>query len=307
MIKVHFIGDVHLGKKFEHGVPLHRRGDREKMQFDHFLRELNEPCDLSIQAGDLFDRFFVPYTVVYNAAMAYRAAAQANPGTTYVVMRGNHDASRDADKVSAFQVFAGLVRPFGIIVADDEAVEIGAHVIIPWHPFKTAIEMLPADLTDKVAVGHWDIVMGDDNQIPAAEMKARGAIHAFTGHDHNARDLEIEGLKVTVLGSMQPYSHAEDPNGDLYVTIGLSEACGDFRTKCVRLILEGDEVLDFSIDCLQLQVGRNKAEAVDLGEVQFEAFDFNEMFNQAAEQVGLSVGMSSKAMEKLELERSARA
>lgn len=302
----HLIGDVHLGKAFQHGVPLHRRGDRERMQLEHFKRELAVECDLSIQMGDLFDKMHVSYSVIYAAYLAYKEAKMRNPGRIYALLRGNHDASRDADKISAFQVFTQMVRPLGVVVVDDHAVEIGDHCLIPWHPFKTAVEMLPEDLTGLTCYGHWDVVMGDTNQIPAAEMKARGAVAAYTGHDHNAREMEIDGLPVTVTGSMQPYSHSEDPNGEFYVTITLEEAAaGDFRDKCVRVLLQPGEILDFPIDCLQLSIKRGAVEEeVDLGDVEFEEFDFNALFNQAREQVGVSDEMATTTRIKIEEARA---
>lgn len=304
MSDFHVLGDVHLGKKFQHGVPLHRRGEREAMQWLQFEQDLEVPCDYHVQMGDLFDATYVSFSVIYQTAMAYRAARRRNPNRVYVILRGNHDASRDADKVSAFQIFTEMVRPFGIVVVDDDPVEIADLCFIPWHPFKTAEEMLPMSLTGMTCFGHWDVVMGGTNQLPAAEMKARGAVKAYTGHDHNARDLTMDGLPVRVTGSMQPYSHAEDPTGQLYVTITLADVGGDFKDKCVRLVLQPGEVLDEPIDCLQFQVQRAGQEDVDMGEVQFETFDLQQLFHAAVLEVGLSEEMAEIAYSKLEEERA---
>lgn len=300
-LNIYTLGDAHLGKKFEHGVPLHRRGDRERLQIEQFWYELDTVCDVNLQVGDLFDKMFVPYTIINQAYEAYRDAIIRNPSTTYVVLRGNHDGSRDADVISAFQIFTKMVRPLGVVVVDDEAQQLGDAMIVPWHPFKSALEMLPEDLTGLTIYGHWDIVMGDTNQIPAAEMKARGALAAFTGHDHNARVMEIEGLPVTVVGSMQPYSHGEDEEGLLYVTLTLAELDGlDVRDKCVRLVLDHDEVLEFPVDCLQLQVQRGKAESVGLEVVEFEDFDFGSLYDQAVLEVGLSSDFAKLARAKFD-------
>lgn len=301
-MKTVFLGDVHLGKRFQHGVPLHRRGDREAMQWADFEASLNTPCDLHVQVGDLFDSFYVPFSVVYRAARLYREAAKTK---TCVLLRGNHDASRDADKVSAFQIFTEMVRPHGVIVADEVPVGFDDYCFIPWHPFKTAIEMLPGDMTGVTAVGHWDVVMGDTNQIPAAEMKARGAVAAITGHDHHARQIEIDGLPVTITGSMQPYSHSEDPEGRIYVTRTLSDL-DDVKDKAVRLVLEPGEELREPIDCLQLQITRNRDE-VELESVEFEAFDFRELYDEAVRQVEIGETMAALVYDKVEEARAARA
>ena len=39
---IELLGDAHLGKPFIHGVPLHRRGDREKMVWADFERSISD-------------------------------------------------------------------------------------------------------------------------------------------------------------------------------------------------------------------------------------------------------------------------
>jgi predicted phosphodiesterase len=304
-----WLGDVHLGKKFETGVPLHRRGDREKFQFAQFEASLQTDAEIHVQMGDLFDKMQVPYAVIWSAAQAYWKVAGGS--TKYVVIRGNHDASRDADRVSAFQIFAELVRPKGIVVVDEEPIRIGDEVFIPWHPFLNARDMVLKyeDLIRgaHTVYGHWDVVMGQDNQLPAAELLAAGVKLAVTGHDHTPRSEKLHGLDVTVTGSMQPYSHGEDPNGFIYITVSLTELLKDLEAvkhKCVRLVLEPTEQLDIAVDCLQLQVQRKTVdETLDMGEVAFEEFDLQALYGQAVLEIGLSDDISALALERLEAER----
>jgi len=287
-MQAEFLGDVHLGKRFVNGVPLHRRGDRETMQLEQFRSNLmNTKADLHIQVGDLFDSFQVGNMTVFAAAMIYREASRKNPHTKYIVLRGNHDASRDVDKVSSFQLFKEMVRD-AVIVVDERPYQIGKYILIPWHPFKTAEEMVSDGLWDaEIAVGHWDVVMGDTNRIPAKTMLEMGIQRAVTGHDHTKRDTVVDGLPVHVTGSMQPYSHGEDPDGNIYVTVTLQEALeSDFTNKCVRVVLQPNEVLDQAIECLQLTIQRMKGDDVEL-EADFEAFDLNLLFERAREEVGL--------------------
>ena len=315
MVDVTTLGDPHLGKKFETGVPLHRRGDREAMQLAEFEAHLMAaPPGLHICMGDIFDKMIVPYTVVYRAAMAYRRVVEANPNTTYAVIRGNHDASRDADRVSAFQIFAELVRPYGVMVADEEPVFFADWkvVLLPWHPFITAEEMLDyphsTEWAGCTAFGHWDVVMGDTNQLPVRRLEELGVVRAVTGHDHNKRELVMDGLPVTVTGSMQPYSHSEDSAGRLYVTCSLAQVLADpeaYRDKCLRVRLGPDEVLDQAIDCLQLTIQKGDVEAMDLGEVDFEAFDLAALFDQARAEVGLDEEFGAVILQRLEAERAA--
>jgi hypothetical protein len=279
-MRVHKLGDVHLGKRFENGVPLHRRGDREEMVWAQFERELNVPCDLHIQVGDLFDKFVVPYTVVWRAAQLYITAQHAHPKTTFVVLRGNHDASRDLEKVSAFQIFRGLVEHSGVEVVDEAIFMHEDFVFFPWDPVTTAAEMVENNpFVGRYAVGHWDVVMGEDNALPAALLKAQGFERAYTGHDHVKRELTMGGLDVHVVGSMAPYSHSEDPSGDLYVTITLDQIGEDYTNKCVRLVLTADQQLDEPIDCLQLTIQR-VTEDVEVA-VDFEEFDMKALFDEA--------------------------
>ena len=47
--------------------------------------------------GDLYDKPFVPYSIVWRSAQLYLDAARAHPTRLFVVLRGNHDASRDLE------------------------------------------------------------------------------------------------------------------------------------------------------------------------------------------------------------------
>lgn len=295
-MKVKTLGDVHLGKQFKNGVPLDRRGDREAMQWAQFERELNDVdgVDLHIQMGDLFDQAVVPYGVIYRAAQIYKAATKANPQTKYALLRGNHDANRDVEKVTAFMLFTAIVGD-AVTVAADRPVRFGGHVLIPWHPVTTAREMVAMydDVIENSSAvyGHWDVVaIGEgalDNLLPAAELKALNVGRAFTGHDHNARELEIADLPVTVTGSMQPYSHSEDPEERFYVTRSLDDvlaAPDAFHDKHLRVRLVANEVIEVPIDCLSLTVVREGAgddEEVNI-DVEFDPFDMRALFETAA-------------------------
>ena len=105
------MGDAHLGRSFIHGVALSRRGEREEMVWRDFAANLAAAKPgLHVSMGDLFDKAIVPYEVIARAAKLYRQAAEAKPQTRFVVLRGNHDVRRDLEKISAFDLFALLVR-----------------------------------------------------------------------------------------------------------------------------------------------------------------------------------------------------
>ena len=311
-MKFKTLGDVHLGKPFKNGVPLHRRGDREVMQWAEFEMNLMdvEGVEYSIQMGDLFDASVVPYSVIYRAAQVYKRAARANPETTYIVLAGNHDRSRDIEKVTAFMLFSAMVEDC-VVVVGEEPEMIDGMVFIPWHPVLNAGEMVlqyeELIRNADVVFGHYDVVtIGEatPNMIPAATFKALGVKRAFTGHDHSRRTLEIDGLLVEVTGSMSPYSHGEDEAERFYVTRSLAEVLADpdaFHDKHLRVRLAHGEVLDVLIDCLQLTLIRegHEEEEAALVDVEFEPFDFNKLFATAVEQVGLSDALTAQVQTKL--------
>jgi DNA repair exonuclease SbcCD nuclease subunit len=311
----YYLGDTHLGKQFQAGVPLHRRGDREATQWADFEASLNHvsPGDLHIQVGDLFDKAYVGFNVIARTAQMYRDASKAHPDVVYIINRGNHDASRDLERVSAYRIFAMMMEGTeGVTVVEDVPMYVGNIMVVPWHPVKTALEMIE-DMEGGVEVvtGHWDVVaIGDTtNLIPAGRLLELGVKRAVTGHDHLARELVIEGLPVTVVGSMQPYSHAEDPAERIYVTRTLTEvltAPDSFHDKCLRIVLEPTEVFDVVIDCLALSLQRGKDEGAEAVQVDFEEFDFEALLNQACAEIGLSTDMITTVSEKLEAERAAK-
>src|SRR3546814_20896947 len=84
---------------------------------------------------------------------------------------------------------------------------------------------------------------GDDSHIcPTAALKAKfgDGLTIYSGHYHLPGEYEVDGHTVVCTGSMEPYSHAEDPSGDLYVTLTLAEleARDDLHDKCVRVLLD---------------------------------------------------------------------
>lgn len=314
-LNVALLGDAHLGKKFDSGTPLHRRGDRQRTQWADLSRSLFEcdGVDVHVQMGDLFDQWYVSFDVIMKAATLYREAAARNPTTEYFILQGNHDASRDLERTSAFALFAGLVRGLtNVTVVKDAPVKHRSLVFLPWSPVLSALEVV-ADNEGMIehadaVFGHWDVVaIGESsNLIPAAQLKALNVKRALTGHDHTRRELVLEGLPILVTGSMQPYSHAEDPSGDLYVTVSLADVEADpaaFKDKCVRIRLQPGESLKEPLDCLQLQIQpASVTEDEDDEEVEFSAFNFEALFSAAMEDVDPEFALIAK--DRWELERA---
>jgi hypothetical protein len=77
-----------------------------------------------------------------------------------------------------------------------------------------------------------------------------------TGHWHLEGDYVVDGIDVSCTGSLEPYTHAEDPNGEIYVSLTLEQLeardPAELRDKAVRVFLREGEELPIGLDCLQL-------------------------------------------------------
>lgn len=303
-VAVKLLGDPHIGRNYRNGVPLHRRGEREQMTRENFRRELEDTdgIDLHVCVGDIFDRFVVTPADVLFVGDTYATAAVDNPSVIFVLLRGNHDASRDVTLRSSFDILAELLRglPNVVIVKDtpqcvfvsetgeDSGTPFG---FIPWTPFDTSEEMAEQYLQahDQAAAifGHWDIDSyggDDDNLVPTQKLSDVTSL-IITGHVHQAQHFERDGVDVIVTGSMLPQAHGEELDDKLFVTLTLEDLDPEFvKDKCVRLRLREGEEIPKDLDCLQLVVQRVSKDnnPVDLDDVQVEAFDLQKLFDEAA-------------------------
>ncbi|AJD82938.1 endonuclease subunit [Achromobacter phage JWF] len=294
--KIGLIGDPHLGRKFETGVPLDRRGEREASQWVQLEEELNtEGLDVAIIVGDVFDQFAVPNSVVMDFFNVLMDAYMNHDDLHIVVIRGNHDASRDVGKVSSYAILARMIESGDrliiteddpeILVFHDSVLRIG---LLPWHPFRNSREQAKL-LTEQgyefdMCVGHWDRVTFDDephNCIPLTELRPYCKF-LVSGHDHNACEYEMGDVKILYTGSMQPYSHGEDQDGEKYITLALEDVRAKvaedptfFHDKALRIALKPGEKVDFAIDAWAITtklIQNNGEDFVDIS-VQAESFD----------------------------------
>jgi len=275
------LGDPHLGRQFKTGVPLGRRGMREQSMQGDFVRGLRPTGPVHICMGDLFDDTVVPYADVVFAASTYRQTAAQFPGTTFYILQGNHDKSRDAGVVAAWDLFCMLMDATPNVVCVTEPMAVaGVGLLLPWHPFRTAVEQL-GDGAEAVlyglttAYGHWDTDPrgSHHNLIPTQALAKIGIERAFTGHVHLPTTFHRDGVDVTVVGSMQPYAQGEDGGqGSVrYVTLDLERlhelmevAPASLCNACVRLRLAPGEQYDGEIpDCWSWNVERARPVAVD--------------------------------------------
>jgi DNA repair exonuclease SbcCD nuclease subunit len=108
--RVWHIGDPHLGKRFENGVPLHRCGEREARQMRKFKDELATDADVIIMVGDLFDHPQVAMATIIDAVDAIELAAMRRPNVQFFMMAGNHDRSRQLNTAGAWEVFRKIIE-----------------------------------------------------------------------------------------------------------------------------------------------------------------------------------------------------
>jgi DNA repair exonuclease SbcCD nuclease subunit len=300
------LGDPHLGREFRNSVPLHRRGERERLIREHFVRELDpQGSGLHVCMGDLFDQPVVSLDTIWFAASSYITASLDHPNTTFVVIRGNHDDSRDLGQVSAFDIFKGLVasRP-NIFVVDDKPLQLGAGtVFFGWCPDKSAEELVASASISgaTTAFGHWDVDLrsAPHNLIPTKALAEKGITKIYTGHIHLPTTFTRDGIDVVVTGSMQPYAHGEDATGEWYVTLTREELDATdpatLKDKCVRVLLKAGETTDVQLDCLQLKYERVE-EVVDDGgvEVTMDGFDLGKTFAEVFQQFTLVDNVKEK-------------
>lgn len=310
-VQVECLGDPHLGKRFNAGVPLHRKGEREKMVWADFQESLTQTkAQLHVCMGDLFDNFIVEPRVMLRAADIYIRAAEANPATHFVVLQGNHDMSRDTEKVSSFRIFKELVDGVNNIMVVDEAKSLffpkdeWSFAFFPYLPFKTSEEVIKEFLDNSpikrfdAVFGHWDLDSFGEmpHNIFPSQLVASITNDAYTGHIHLPEERSYGGvpeLILSVIGSMQPYNHSEDPERKLYTTLTMdmlrNTDPATLKNMCVRLVLAPNEEAPEGLDCLQYTT--KKMDALEDDEdltVELEDFDFRTIINNEMTQQGVT-------------------
>lgn len=295
-----FVGDPHLGRTFETGVPLHRRGEREARQFQRFVEELATDCDINIMVGDLFDHPQVSDKVRVAAADAYLAAARARPTTQFFVMAGNHDRSRQLDTVGAWEIFRRLVEgKCPNLKVIDVPGQFGNIALFPWQwgvPAAEQVANFRQNDRVELAVGHWDLQSfgGSDDHLAPTELlfeRFPHLVEVVSGHYHIEGNYPVGKHMVRCTGSLEPFTHAEDPEGELYVTVTLDELAGlDVTDKCVRVLLSEGEELPVGLDCLAL-TGKRLSEINDDESVaeKLGTFDWQKILDECLKGVPAEV------------------
>ena len=300
-LNIKLLGDAHLGKSFKNGVPLHRRGEREALVWEEFWQKLSDAPEegVHVNLGDLFNQPHVSYDLIFDTALVYCRQAELKPLCHFIILKGNHDYTRDLEKKSAFDIFAALVsRHENItIITDGLVLPYGEKWLgfVAWHPLATAEEIIRTVGKCDVLFGHLDIHPLSDphNLIPTKLLSELGVTTVYTGHDHLPRIEVRDGVTINVVGSMQPYSHSEDPDELLYVTRDLATVRANpdnYLDKCLRIELAPGEKLDFDVDCLQLTLKKAGVEEEDIS-VQMDEFNLDRLLEESLVDIDEGIGM----------------
>lgn len=291
------IGDPHIGRKFKTGVPVPRLGEREASVKNQLYAEVvstdNTPV---IIMGDLFDTYSIPDELTLWVSETLNEAVQWKK---VYVLRGNHCVSRDAEKRGSFDVLEKLCPEVVFVKGSYEIVLLknatGRLALFGYDAFKSAAELagqLTEGLNYLAAFGHYDLTShGSDFNLVPTEVFAKFKIPVvYTGHIHRSQTIERHGVTVHAVGSMQPYAHGEQAEGDpLYQTLTLEQFNladpESFHDVNLRILLKGDERFTEQVDCLSLVFKHISDEEVKPLQVSYETFDSDCILTECLEAV----------------------
>lgn len=305
----YLIGDPHMGRTFNN-VPLHRRGERERSQLVDLKRHLNVSCRTNIMVGDLFDKPLVDLKVVHAVTDLYEEAALNHPDTDFVALAGNHDLARqlrdkDGNPVrGSFHTFARMVAHLPNVYVLFKPRVLNDVAFFPWDWEVSAKDQVDA-LGNRYscAVGHWDLAdFGGsvEHLVPTRALADHGCEVIYGGHYHVAGEYVVDGGTVHCTGSMQPYTHAEDPSGKLYRTVTLAELEEIDPTDLnLKVILAPGETMP-EVDCLSLiTVREGEFEAVEFNEVDLGEFKVSVVLEQKFEELQVPAAVQLFIKEKI--------
>ena len=260
-----FIGDLHLGKQFLNGVALDRRGEREAQVFEKAIEQLTNSNEPVIQVGDVFDKARVPLELVVEFV-----ARLAHVKHSVYMIAGNHDLSKSTSKISSFEL-AGMLNRNPNVHFVTEPTSVGNILLLPYNPLGFVV---PSVQKHEIVCTHEDVEV---LQKHSADL-SRVANRIVNGHIHEP---STHGV-IENVGSIEPFSHGEDPNCDIYITLTPEKIHShNLSNMCVRILLKKGEVFDEQIDCRQLTFKRIQDEEIENIEVDLDNFDMKELMRGA--------------------------
>lgn len=333
MNQIQTIGDAHLGRVFKTNVALDRRGEYEERQFGAFDNLLNSSRPeglektnfIKCQVGDLFDKAVVSNQTVLLTLELLQHYEATSEEPIYIIS-GNHDDSKSVTEPTSWDMLAKFfdgsdkvffIKKWAVHTFPDNSQVLFVGWNIHQNVAQAFIEAEKAGFKPNLVVCHLDRISygNDDNVIPYQFLRSKDVVSVVTGHEHKPFHFWEGEMSVIGTGSLLPYSHAEDPDSDYYITIKgfenlqsfLEENNADFlKHKHVRVYIEEenmDEFLALDLNCLSLQV--NKAEAISMEdavtEVVVESYDAKTIWNQSVAETGLDAEPAALLWAEIEM------
>ena len=283
---VQTIGDPHLGRIFRTGVSTSNFGVREKLVLKDFETLLNPVESLNIDfiiiMGDLFDKFIVKPSVVDSAVTLIEDAVNNNTDIVYFIIPGNHDLSKDKTKISSYHLFNKIFetnyhKNLNVIFNDSILHEVSKELYFyldaydPFHKdlsedylavMEEIFEKVKTNNTQIISFGHWDNPKNDFAHYLPSDLILKYSDMIVSGHIHTPEKFQKDKIKYIYTGSLQPYSHAEDPNSTYYKTILYTdlekllkkshEHLEKFKYLNVRVNCYPGYLISEPLDCLSL-------------------------------------------------------
>lgn len=282
--KIRIDSDTHFGKEYTTGVPLNRRGEREDMTLKAFERGLTGNYDLYIHCGDLFDKPVVDLGVLMTVYKVIAEVAKKSNAYFYFI-KGNHDQSRDAERVDCFRILSSLLSNVkNVLFVQDEVLHLPSisSTLCPWVYGKTPEELLSGQEGGNL-FGHFEEPV---EAFISNWASTKGSV--FSGHIHKKHVAN----GVEFVGATLPTNHGDADDDSLYVTVDLKTLLADpevYKDKCVRVNLEKGDVLPAGIDCLALtsRYITEDTEVVDLSEVKMDNFNLEVLFKDCVKDSGM--------------------
>lgn len=302
-IVIQTIGDPHLGRSFRTGVPSSKIGTREvlvKEDLEFFMfpkPELN--ITHVVIMGDLFDKYIVSPNTVMLAYNLFIKASEEYKHIQYYLIPGNHDFSRDITKKSSYCLLYLMLQNLSNIniiydkylyVIVDNNTSLYFDSYDPFHkereesyytfPFQRNFNM--------ISFGHWDSIDNEFGSYYPHRHIVDFSSTIVSGHIHTPEEFEKDEVRYIYTGSLQPYSHAEDPSNIYYITYNYkvletilededSDKIESLKNKNVRISCYPGYVFPHTLDCLSLTYFNNlihdvKTNSTTLNENQVSDF-----------------------------------
>ena len=252
---VQYIGDPHMGRQFSNISP-EKQAWFSEQQWGTLKRFFDEQDKPIVVVGDLFDKFTVSDAIKQRLLkLLWNTKGEQE---IYILM-GNHDSSKNTALVSSFDLVKAVVDSWELphlfmLKEPMRMIHDQTILLAPWSATQTLAEYYPTMIQayPKTVVTHLDrLSYGDHesrNMVPFESLELWGARTVINGHEHTPYQGFYGGISYHGTGSMLPYSHAEDPEGNWFRTMTVEQvnqaSIEELTDKFIRITGEDFTELD---------------------------------------------------------------